>query len=72
MFSKWLVVVVDAVVLTVVCRGMKELFRCQITVHQECYGAKHVKDLNSWVSRVGETSDVERKCCLFLVKGTSH
>lgn len=43
--------------------------RCQIAVHQECYGAKHVEDFTSWVCRVCETPDVERECCLCPVKG---
>ncbi|CAK8560684.1 unnamed protein product [Lathyrus sativus] len=43
--------------------------RCQIAVHQECYGAKHVQDFTSWVCRVCETPDVERECCLCPVKG---
>ncbi|XP_054779953.1 histone-lysine N-methyltransferase ATX3-like [Prosopis cineraria] len=43
--------------------------RCQIAVHQECYGVKSVKDFTSWVCRVCETPDVERECCLCPVKG---
>ncbi|XP_052170557.1 histone-lysine N-methyltransferase ATX3 isoform X2 [Diospyros lotus] len=43
--------------------------RCQIAVHQECYGAKNVKDFTSWVCRACETPDVERECCLCPVKG---
>ncbi|XP_058738764.1 histone-lysine N-methyltransferase ATX3-like isoform X1 [Vicia villosa] len=43
--------------------------RCQIAVHQECYGARQVQDFNSWVCRVCETPDVERECCLCPVKG---
>ncbi|XP_028791077.1 histone-lysine N-methyltransferase ATX3 [Neltuma alba] len=43
--------------------------RCQIAVHQECYGVKNVKDFTSWVCRVCETPDVERECCLCPVKG---
>ncbi|KAI4355233.1 hypothetical protein L6164_004026 [Bauhinia variegata] len=43
--------------------------RCQIAVHQECYGAKNVQDFTSWVCRVCETPDVERECCLCPVKG---
>ncbi|XP_061372884.1 histone-lysine N-methyltransferase ATX3-like, partial [Gastrolobium bilobum] len=42
--------------------------RCQIAVHQECYGAKNVQ-FTSWVCRVCETPDVERECCLCPVKG---
>ncbi|KAL1350369.1 hypothetical protein HN51_014460 [Arachis hypogaea] len=43
--------------------------RCQIAVHQECYGAKNVKDFTSWVCRVCETPHIERECCLCPVKG---
>ncbi|XP_057439659.1 histone-lysine N-methyltransferase ATX3-like [Lotus japonicus] len=43
--------------------------RCQIAVHQECYGARNVQDFTSWVCRVCETPDVERECCLCPVKG---
>ncbi|KAL5727003.1 hypothetical protein ACHQM5_000239 [Ranunculus cassubicifolius] len=43
--------------------------RCQIAVHQECYGARHVKDFTSWVCRACETPDIKRECCLCPVKG---
>ncbi|XP_030489203.2 histone-lysine N-methyltransferase ATX3 [Cannabis sativa] len=43
--------------------------RCQMAVHQECYGAKHVQDFTSWVCRACETPDVKRECCLCPVKG---
>ncbi|KAL5732086.1 hypothetical protein ACHQM5_004743 [Ranunculus cassubicifolius] len=43
--------------------------RCQIAVHQECYGAKNVKDFTSWVCRACENPKIERKCCLCPVKG---
>ncbi|GAU42351.1 hypothetical protein TSUD_350170 [Trifolium subterraneum] len=43
--------------------------RCQIAVHQECYGVNNVQDFTSWVCRVCETPDVERECCLCPVKG---
>ncbi|KAL6320411.1 hypothetical protein AAG906_007108 [Vitis piasezkii] len=43
--------------------------RCQIAVHQECYGARNVQDFTSWVCRACETPDVERECCLCPVKG---
>ncbi|KAK9910195.1 hypothetical protein M0R45_034166 [Rubus argutus] len=43
--------------------------RCQIAVHQECYGAKDVQDFTSWVCRACETPDVVRECCLCPVKG---
>jgi hypothetical protein len=43
--------------------------RCQIAVHQECYGAKSVKDFTSWVCRSCETPNIERDCCLCPVKG---
>nr|XP_009763847.1 PREDICTED: histone-lysine N-methyltransferase ATX4-like [Nicotiana sylvestris] len=43
--------------------------RCQIAVHQECYGAKGVRDFASWVCRACETPQVDRECCLCPVKG---
>uniref|UniRef100_A0A5B7CF24 Putative histone-lysine N-methyltransferase ATX4-like isoform X2 n=1 Tax=Davidia involucrata TaxID=16924 RepID=A0A5B7CF24_DAVIN len=43
--------------------------RCQIAVHQECYGARNVQDFTSWVCRACETPDIERECCLCPVKG---
>ncbi|KAL6495576.1 hypothetical protein OROGR_030139 [Orobanche gracilis] len=43
--------------------------RCQIAVHQECYGAKHTRDFASWVCRACETPESERQCCLCPVKG---
>ncbi|KAE8722115.1 Histone-lysine N-methyltransferase ATX4, putative isoform 2 [Hibiscus syriacus] len=43
--------------------------RCQIAVHQECYGASDVQDLTSWVCRACETPDIKRECCLCPVKG---
>ncbi|CAK7348720.1 unnamed protein product [Dovyalis caffra] len=43
--------------------------RCQIAVHQECYGARNVQDFASWVCRACETPDVEKECCLCPVKG---
>ncbi|XP_015577364.2 histone-lysine N-methyltransferase ATX3 [Ricinus communis] len=43
--------------------------RCQIAVHQECYGVKNIQDLTSWVCRACETPDVMRECCLCPVKG---
>ncbi|PON98019.1 Histone-lysine N-methyltransferase ATX [Trema orientale] len=43
--------------------------KCQIAVHQECYGEKHVQDFTSWVCRACETPDVIRECCLCPVKG---
>ncbi|KAJ4840065.1 Histone-lysine N-methyltransferase atx5 [Turnera subulata] len=42
---------------------------CQIAVHQECYGARHVRDFTSWVCKACETPDVKRECCLCPVKG---
>lgn len=44
-------------------------FRCQIAVHQECYGARNVRNFTSWVCRACETPDVKRECCLCPVKG---
>ncbi|KAJ8435184.1 hypothetical protein Cgig2_028370 [Carnegiea gigantea] len=35
----------------------------------ECYGARNVRDLTSWVCRACETPDIERECCLCPVKG---
>ncbi|XP_028109548.1 histone-lysine N-methyltransferase ATX5-like [Camellia sinensis] len=43
--------------------------RCQIAVHQECYGANNVQDFTSWVCRACETPNVEKECCLCPVKG---
>ncbi|MCD7447927.1 hypothetical protein HAX54_036295 [Datura stramonium] len=43
--------------------------RCQIAVHQECYGAKGVQDFASWVCRACESPQVDRECCLCPVKG---
>ncbi|XP_052209582.1 histone-lysine N-methyltransferase ATX4-like isoform X2 [Diospyros lotus] len=43
--------------------------RCQIAVHQECYGARNIKDFTSWVCRACETPEIERECCLCPVKG---
>lgn len=43
--------------------------RCQIAVHQECYGAREVQDLASWVCRACETLDIRRECCLCPVTG---
>ncbi|CAM8944836.1 unnamed protein product [Rhodiola kirilowii] len=43
--------------------------RCQIAVHQECYGARNVQDFTSWVCRACEIPKVKRECCLCPVKG---
>ncbi|KAJ6729588.1 PHD FINGER PROTEINS [Salix viminalis] len=43
--------------------------RCQIAVHQECYGAITVQDFASWVCRACETPDSKKECCLCPVKG---
>ncbi|KAF7816697.1 histone-lysine N-methyltransferase ATX5 [Senna tora] len=43
--------------------------RCQIAVHQECYGARNVRDFTSWVCKPCETPDIKRECCLCPVKG---
>jgi hypothetical protein len=43
--------------------------RCQIAVHQECYGARNVQDFTSWVCKACETPDIKRECCLCPVKG---
>ncbi|KAE8662174.1 Histone-lysine N-methyltransferase ATX5 [Hibiscus syriacus] len=43
--------------------------RCQIAVHQECYGARNVKDFTSWVCKACETPEITRECCLCPVQG---
>eukprot|EP01018_Ginkgo_biloba_P024517 Gb_33484 [translate_table: standard] len=43
--------------------------RCQIAVHQECYGVRKRQNFASWVCRACETPDVKRECCLCPVKG---
>ncbi|KAH6756582.1 SET domain protein 14 [Perilla frutescens var. hirtella] len=43
--------------------------RCQIAVHQECYGERNTQDFASWVCRACETPELERECCLCPVKG---
>ncbi|KAH9731581.1 Histone-lysine N-methyltransferase ATX5 [Citrus sinensis] len=43
--------------------------RCQIAVHQECYGVTDVQDFTSWVCRACEMPNAERKCCLCPVRG---
>jgi hypothetical protein len=43
--------------------------RCQIAVHQECYGARNVRDFTSWVCKACETPEIKRECCLCPVKG---
>ncbi|XP_027189940.1 histone-lysine N-methyltransferase ATX5-like isoform X1 [Cicer arietinum] len=43
--------------------------RCQIAVHQECYGARNVRDFTSWVCKACETPDITRECCLCPIKG---
>ncbi|KAE8077675.1 hypothetical protein FH972_016217 [Carpinus fangiana] len=42
---------------------------CQIAVHQECYGARNVRDFTSWVCKACETPEIKRECCLCPVKG---
>ncbi|KAL2251832.1 UNVERIFIED_CONTAM: Histone-lysine N-methyltransferase ATX3 [Sesamum indicum] len=52
------------------CYSKKLLwFRCQIAVHQECYGVRNTQDFASWVCRACETPEVERECYLCPVKG---
>ncbi|KAJ0540320.1 putative [histone H3]-lysine(4) N-trimethyltransferase chromatin regulator PHD family [Helianthus annuus] len=34
--------------------------RCQIHVHQECYGVRDMNDFTSWVCQACETPEVER------------
>ncbi|CAM6047354.1 unnamed protein product [Sphagnum compactum] len=43
--------------------------RCQVAVHEECYGVKASENMGSWVCRACETPDQERECCLCPVKG---
>ncbi|XP_039116403.1 histone-lysine N-methyltransferase ATX4-like isoform X1 [Dioscorea cayenensis subsp. rotundata] len=43
--------------------------RCQIAVHQECYGVVCETDFTSWICRACETPHLERQCCLCPVKG---
>uniref|UniRef100_A0A0D9V3N8 Histone-lysine N-methyltransferase n=1 Tax=Leersia perrieri TaxID=77586 RepID=A0A0D9V3N8_9ORYZ len=43
--------------------------RCQIAVHQECYGVRGKQDFTSWVCRACETPDQKRRCCLCPVRG---
>lgn len=45
--------------------------RCQIAVHQECYGTRNVRDFTSWVCKACETPEIKRECCLCPVKGMS-
>uniref|UniRef100_R7WGM9 Histone-lysine N-methyltransferase ATX4 n=1 Tax=Aegilops tauschii TaxID=37682 RepID=R7WGM9_AEGTA len=43
--------------------------RCQIAVHQECYGVSGKQDFTSWICRACETPEQKRDCCLCPVKG---
>ncbi|KAF8675846.1 hypothetical protein HU200_047337 [Digitaria exilis] len=43
--------------------------RCQIAVHQECYGVSSKQDFTSWVCRACEEPEQKRECCLCPVKG---
>ena len=45
------------------------MFRCQIAVHQECYGARAVQDLTTWLCRACESPQRKRECCLCPIKG---
>ncbi|KAG1346441.1 putative Histone-lysine N-methyltransferase ATX4 [Cocos nucifera] len=47
----------------------KPILRCQIAVHQECYGMRGKQDFTSWVCRACETPEEKRECCLCPVKG---
>ncbi|XP_078159077.1 histone-lysine N-methyltransferase ATX4-like isoform X3 [Carex rostrata] len=58
------IAVVPAAVLT-----KRETERCQVAVHQECYGARDVNDLSSWACRACEESQVKRNCYLCPIKG---
>ncbi|BBN09671.1 protein MpATX2 [Marchantia polymorpha subsp. ruderalis] len=44
--------------------------RCQVCVHEECYGVRASEITpGSWVCRACERHDIERQCCLCPVKG---
>ncbi|KAL6513640.1 hypothetical protein OROGR_021126 [Orobanche gracilis] len=43
--------------------------RCQIAVHQECYGVRSSRDFALWVFRACETPEIKKECCLCPVKG---
>ncbi|KAJ7538565.1 hypothetical protein O6H91_11G054400 [Diphasiastrum complanatum] len=43
--------------------------RCQVAIHEACYGVKASEITGSWVCRVCETPKVDRECCLCPVKG---
>ncbi|CAM6115249.1 unnamed protein product [Calypogeia fissa] len=44
--------------------------RCQVAVHEECYGVRAANITpSSWVCRACETPETERQCCLCPVKG---
>lgn len=43
--------------------------RCQIAVHEDCYGVRASDTGSSFVCRACETPDIERECCLCPVKG---
>ncbi|XP_062206382.1 histone-lysine N-methyltransferase ATX4-like isoform X3 [Phragmites australis] len=43
--------------------------RCQIAVHQECYGVRGKQDFTSWVCRACEIPEQKRECCLCPVRG---
>lgn len=43
--------------------------RCQMAVHQECYGTTTIHDFTSWVCRRCEVPDTERQCFLCPIKG---
>ena len=44
------------------------IFRCQIAVHQECYGVRGQQDFTSWVCRACEKPE-KKECCLCPVRG---
>jgi hypothetical protein len=46
--------------------------RCQIAVHQECYGARAVQDLTTWLCRACESSQRKGECCLCPIKGIGY
>ncbi|KAJ4821560.1 Histone-lysine N-methyltransferase [Rhynchospora pubera] len=45
--------------------------RCQVAVHQSCYGAQDVDDITSWVCWACKNPQVNKDCCLCPIKGGS-
>ncbi|KAF2553322.1 hypothetical protein F2Q68_00037504 [Brassica cretica] len=47
----------------------KQKLRAFLSVHQECYGARHIHDFTSWVCKACQKPSIKRDCCLCPVKG---